>query len=37
LGAQNIVEKMKYYETKYGAKFSPRPMLIKMAKNNEKF
>lgn len=37
LGAQNIVEKMKYYESKYGAKFSPRPMLIKMAKNNEKF
>ena len=37
VGAQNIVDMMRKYESVYGAPFTPCPMLLDMAKSGKKF
>lgn len=37
IGIEKVVERMKYYESIYGPKFKPRPLLIKMMNNNQSF
>lgn len=37
LGAANVVKRMEELKVKYGAKFTPRPMLVEYAKTGKKF
>ena len=37
LGTAKVLARMQEFETKYGAKFTPRPMLVELAKTNAPF
>ena len=37
LGISKVVERLEFYESKFGPKFKPRPLLFKMLEEEEKF
>ena len=37
LGTEKVLARLQEFEAKYGAKFTPRPMLVELAKTNAAF